>query len=129
VGIKTFSAQSGSDSFRIRCLVSLQGKCSNGDWLPELKSQMSPECSRQIVSATGFSKLKGRSGGWVTNFLGVGDDKDSSWTLEADPKVKGPCRVAGYQLRTEGDIVGGARFLFAGPGKLVKSLVGIFQEL
>ncbi|KAL0033786.1 hypothetical protein WJX77_005120 [Trebouxia sp. C0004] len=52
----------------------------------------------------------------VTNLLDMGDDKDGAWTLEADVKMKGPCKVVGYQLRTEGDVTGGARFRFACPG-------------
>lgn len=84
-------------------------------WLHELSSTHVAQEHHLIEENGGFSKLSGRGGGFVTQFLGHGDDTDLRWELTSPPQLPQPCKVVGYQLRfaQKGRAVGGARFQFA----------------
>lgn len=103
----------GSESCLLTTVVSLQGKCSNDEWLPELHAEILPAHHSYVSNVEGFSALSGRGGGWLTSFLGKGDqtERDDPWELDAPVELARPCKVIGYQLRSCA-WVGSARFQY-----------------
>ncbi len=115
VGLSRTTCQCGGRVFDISVVVSLSGQTSNGTWLRELSSEATAHEHHLIQEHGGFTELSGRSGGFVTQFLGHGDDSDPRWDLTSPPQLPQPCKVVGCQLRFDkgGHAVGGARFQFA----------------
>ena len=117
LGIKHLQACCGRELFNILAILSVQGKCSNGQWLTSSQSQATAQEYRLIPEQPdGYVKLTGQSGGWLTGMLDCGNDRDDHWEAVAKNDQGGDCRVVAYQLRRDGECVG-ARFGFGNPSK------------
>ena len=109
LGIKHLQAYCGGEAFNIQVIVSVQGKCSNGQWLTKSQSPATAEEYRMMPEKPdGYSKLTGQSGGWLTGMLDCGNDRDEYWEATDQGQDN---RVIAYQLRLDGECVG-ARFGF-----------------
>ena len=117
LGIMHLHACCGQENFTIPCIMSIQGKCSNGHWLKTLKSPGRPDEYRDMPEQPeGYPELTGQSGGWLTGMLECGNDRDDTWEATAETGDGQACKVIGYQLRLDGACAG-ARFQFGGPGQ------------
>jgi len=115
VGLSRATYQRGDRLFDISVVVSLSGQTNEGTWLQELSSNAVAQEHHLILEDDGFIELSGRSSGFVSQFLGVGDDTDPLWKIISPLQLSQPCKVAGYQLHVDqvGHPVRGARFQFA----------------
>ena len=117
VGIKHISDVPHSDgAFSLELPVFLQGKASDGRWLPKLSTREAPD--REFVNSEcqeGFARLTVRGGAWLTKFLDFGDDRDDEMSIEAPADMTQPCRVIGYrvQLTNDRNRIASARIKFA----------------
>ncbi len=113
IGIGSIGGSVGSTNFAFSGTVSIQGRTSNGTWLQALNGTQ-PAVEYALVNQTnGFTALWGRSGGWMTTFLGAefGDD-GYLWSLNgANVNYNSSAKVVGYQLRTF-QYIGDASFAF-----------------
>ena len=107
------------ETFTIPVVVSIQGKCNDGQWLTEVQSTEAEEYKSMPEQAAGYSKLTGQSGGWLTGMLDCGNDRDDRWEATAKTEQGQDCQVVGYQMRLDGGCAG-ARFGFDDPGKQIK---------
>eukprot|EP00243_Klebsormidium_subtile_P009828 TRINITY_DN503_c0_g1_i3.p1 TRINITY_DN503_c0_g1~~TRINITY_DN503_c0_g1_i3.p1 ORF type:complete len:500 (+),score=57.18 TRINITY_DN503_c0_g1_i3:254-1753(+) len=110
----------GQETFTLDTVVGIQGKSSSGQWLDVLGTgagagdagagKTLPE------QPNGFTRVTGRTGGWLTNFMGVGAVRDPPWEDFGERAGLTPSsRVVGYQMRVTSNYVETARFLFAEP--------------
>ena len=119
LGIIRLDACCGLEAFTIPVVVSIQGKCNDGQWLTEVQSTEAEEYKTMPEQAAGYSKLTGQSGGWLTGMLDCGNDRDDQWEATAKTEQGQDCQVVGYQMRLDGGCAG-ARFGFDEPGKQIK---------
>jgi hypothetical protein len=134
VGIANFHMQLPSGVvLPVASMFSLQGKTSDGSWLPEVKSEgtMANIRSHRVVvegaEEAGFAKLHGQGSGWLTTFMDSPTQIDTPWEVDSARLQVPYGRVVGYQLRTAG-FVDSARFLFRSfppEGEAICSSVGI----
>ena len=119
VGFKSLPCRYNDKDFTVRSVVSLQGKNKQGDWLQKLGQDDLDTCEEVPEHEDGFSELTGKCGGFLTNFMGLGDDRDDEWTFTAPSELKQPCKIVGHQLCTVAEVEGAAvaRFQFAGAGE------------
>ncbi len=82
LGINHLHAYCGSEEFDIPVIVSIQGKCNDGQWLEEVQSTEAEEYKTMPEQADGYSKLTGQSGGWLTGMLDCGNDRDDRWEAQ-----------------------------------------------
>ena len=104
------------ETFTVPVVVSLQGKCNNGHWLPKVKSAEAEEYMTMSEQPDGYIKLTGQSGGWLTGVLDCRNDRDGRWEATAKTEQGQDCKVVAYQLRLDGGCAG-ARFGFDNPGQ------------
>ena len=117
LGIKHIQACCGNEVFNILVIVSVQGKCSNGQWLAKSQSPATAQEYRMIPEQPdGYFKLTGQSGGWLTGMLDCCNERDGRWEATAKTEQGQDCKVVAYQLRLDGGCAG-ARFGFDGPGQ------------
>ncbi len=116
LGIIRLDACCGLEAFTIPVVVSIQGKCNDGQWLTEVQSTEAEEYKTMPEQAAGYSKLTGQSGGWLTGMLDCGNDRDDRWEATAKTDQGEDCRFVAYQMRLDGACAG-ARFGFGSPGK------------
>ncbi len=116
LGIIRLEACCGMETFTIPVVVSIQGKCNDGQWLTEVQSTDAEEYKSMPEQAAGYSKLTGQSGGWLTGMLDCGNDRDNRWEATAKTDQGEDCRFVAYQMRLDGQCAG-ARFGFGSPSK------------
>ena len=113
------------EAFTIPTIVSIQGKCNDGQWLAEVQSAEAEECKTMSEQPGGYCKLTGQSGGWLTGMLDCCNDRDDRWEATAKTEQGQDCKVVAYQMRLDGGCAG-ARFGFNHPGQqnsIVRSIV------
>ena len=110
-------AYCGAEEFDIPVIVSIQGKCNDGQWLTQIAS---PARAAQYITtpeqADGYLKLTGQSGGRLTGMLDVSNERDDHWEATAANEQG---KVVGYQMRLDGECAG-ARFAFGCSSKQVQ---------
>lgn len=115
IGIQHLQGAScGLETFNIPIVVSIQGKCNNGQWLEEVRSAEPEEYEKMAEQPEGYFKLTGQSGGWLTGMLDCGNDRDDRWEATAKTDQGQACKVVAYQMRLDGGCAG-ARFGFDDP--------------
>lgn len=100
------------NTFNTSGTVSVQGRCNDGTWLPVVNATTTPASYETLNQVGGFRAVWGRAGGWVTNVLGAGSDRDDLWALNGvNANLTTKAKVVGYQLRTF-SYIGDIAFIF-----------------
>lgn len=79
MGLSRTTWQHGDTVFNISAVVSLSGQTNDGTWLRELSLNAVAQEYHLILEDDGFSELSDVAlsvSGFVSQFLGVGDDTD-----------------------------------------------------
>ena len=116
LGIHHLDACCGVESFTIPTVVSIQGKCNDGQWLAEVQSAEAEDHNTMSEQPDGYFRLTGQSGGWLTGMLDCCNDRDDRWEATAKTEQGQDCKVVAYQMRLDGGCAG-ARFGFDDPGE------------